>query len=127
VLGWNAHIERCPWCRKPQAPTHLELFSIGRFDCELQGYRLQYPQRDAYVVAVVSHPGCGPDTGYALTLDELAADPNHWFEHISRKTWAPDYLVDIVYDVLLLHRKAAYPLFHPRPARGRLTRSRIAR
>jgi hypothetical protein len=113
VLGWNTHIHRCPWCRKKRGLTHLELYSIGRFDSQLHGYRLQYPHMESCVVAVVSHPDCGPDVGYALPLDDLAADPNRWYQHIGRKTWAPDYLRDIVYDVLILHRKRAYPLFHP--------------
>jgi hypothetical protein len=89
----------------------LELYGLGKF--EGGGYCLEYPRASDYIVAIVSHPDCGPDTGYALELDDLAADPNHWHEHIGRKTWAPDYLRDIIWDVLLLHRKHAYASFHP--------------
>lgn len=111
-MGWNTHIYRCPWCRRKRGLTHLELYGVAGFSKELRGYRIVYPHDD-YVIAIVSHPGCGPDVGYAVPLDALAADPNHWYKHISSKTWAPPYLKDIIYDVLLLHRKAAYHLFHP--------------
>lgn len=124
VLGWNTHIHRCPWCRSRRRLTHLELYSIDGFSTEIRAYRLVYPTPDKYVVAVVSHTDCGPCAGdvipggYVFPLGELAKAPNKWYRHLSAKSWAPPYLADIIYDVLLLHRKTAYHRFHPREVRA---------
>lgn len=113
ALFWCSHLSKCAFCRKKRGVSHLEFYSIDGFDTKSRGYRLRYPHRDAVVVALVSHPDCGPDIGYALRLDEIAEDPDHWYRHLSQKTWSPGWLKDGIWDVLLIHRKAAYSRFNP--------------
>jgi hypothetical protein len=123
-IGWNTHIERCPWCRKGK-PTRIEFYGLAEF-VPGRGWRLVHPTfhgEGLPVVCVVSHPGCGPDVGYAVPLDDIARDPTGWYSRVWGKTWGREVpLKDVVWDLLLLHRKTAYAQFRPphnrRPAIG---------
>lgn len=99
----NTHIHRCPWCQGSRSLSHVEL----------------YPLLGAPLVCVVSHAGCGPDWGYAMSMKELADDPNDWFWHLTTKGWiTKSQAKDIIWDVFIVHKRA-WPGVHDRFTAGK--------
>lgn len=105
VLGWNTHLHRCPWCRRSRGVTYVEFYS-ARFDsASRRGYLIRYPSGDV-IIGIVSHDACGPDSGYAIRIDDLVRQGTlKWTQHVSDKLWWPSYGEDILLDVLALHRR----------------------
>jgi hypothetical protein len=58
----------------------LEFYGIHQSDG-----RLSYPT-SGLVLGIVSHLGCGPDCGYAISFDRIHAGDD-WSAHLKEKTW----------------------------------------
>jgi len=102
-------LERCGWCRRKRGVTHVELYGALGFDSTARGWRLAYPAypKVLALIARVSHPLCGPDAGYAISLKRLADQSvASWDAHLQSKLWYEPWLADALLDALLLHTRA---------------------
>jgi len=57
------------------------------------------------LIALVSHAGCGPETGYAISIKALRKEGiRAWYDHLKGKTWFFDGRVrDALWDIRLLY------------------------
>lgn len=99
---------RCPFCKKVRHVSQLELYGlVGGSDA---GWVFDYPAWAKHgVFGFLTHADCGPNTGYALALSELARSGwRYWDTHLHGKTWYQPVVRDYLMDALLIHAPKLY-------------------